>query len=318
MRYLSLAIVAVTAAVTFTNAWGQTDRPINIFVPAIAGSAPDIIARILGDELRKDLKQTTLVENRPGAGGIVAVMAAKASSNSNTLLLAQAAVVAVTPLTYRAAKFDLEKDMEPVAVVASTPMMFVSSAQAGPKTLADAIASVRSNPESISMGSTARSSIPHLTAELLAQMSGAHFNVVPMANTNQAIQAVANGDTQVSVDGVAPLLSLVKSGRLRVLGVSSAKPLPGLEGCPLVKDTVPGLVATGWFMLFAKKGTQPERINALNEAVNKALKSPEVLQRLAATANYPVGGSVSEAKVFLAKEKQLWAQAVQRAGLKPE
>lgn len=318
MRYLSIAIAAVTAALSFTNAWSQSDRPINILVPAVAGSAPDIIARILSDELRKDLKQTTLVENRPGAGGIVAVMAAKSASNSNTLLLAQAAVVTVTPLTYRAAKFDLEKDMEPVAVVANTPMMFVSSAQGGPKTLADAIAAVRSKPESISMGSTARSSIPHLSAELLAQMSGAHFNIVPMANTNQAIQAVVNGDTQITVDGVAPLLSLVKSGRLRVLGVSSAQPLPGLEGYPLVKDAVPDMVATGWFMLFAKKGTPPERINALNEAVNAALKSPEVLQKLAATANYPVGGSVGGAKAFLAKEKQLWGLAVQRAGLKPE
>ena len=290
---------------------------ITMVVPAGAGSAPDIMARLLGDELRVRLGQSVVIDNRIGGGGIVAVNAARQNPSPDTLLLAQAAVVTVTPLTYRAANYNLERDMEPVAVVAETPMLFVANAN-GPRTLAEAISAVKTRPESLTMGSPSRGSIPHLSAELLMQATSSKFNMVPMAASGQALQAVVNGDTQISVDGIAPLLPLVRAGKIRALGVASATPLPGLEGMPLVKDTVPDLVATGWFMLFAKKGTPPARIKALNEAVNAALKSPEMQQKLQTTATYPVGGSVSDAVAFLAREKALWASAIQRANIQPE
>ncbi len=299
-----------------TQAFGQGNT-LTMVVPAGAGSAPDIMARLLGDELRVRLGQPVVIDNRIGGGGIVAVNAARQSASPDTLLLAQAAVVTVTPLTYRAANYNLERDMEPVAVVAETPMLFVANPN-GPRTLAEAVSAVKTRPESLTMGSPSRGSIPHLSAELLMQATGSKFNMVPMAASGQALQAVLNGDTQISVDGIAPLLPLVRSGRIRALGVASATPLPGLEGLPLVKDTVPDLVATGWFMLFAKKGTPPARIKALNEAVNAALKSPEMQQKLQAAATYPVGGSVSDAVAFLAREKTLWASAIQRANIQPE
>lgn len=291
---------------------------ITMVVPAGAGSAPDIMARLLGDELRVRLGQAVVVDNRTGGGGIVAVNAARQSASPDTLLLAQAAVVTVTPLTYRAANYNLERDMEPVAVVAETPMLFVANASSGPQTLAEAIATAKAKPESLTIGSPSRGSIPHLSAELLMQATGSKFNVVPMGASGQALQAIVNGDTQISVDGIAPLLPLVRAGKLRALGVASARTLPGLEGMPLVKDTVPGFTATGWFMLFAKKGTPPARLKAINEAVNAALKSPEMQQKLQTTATYPVGGSVSDAVAFLTREKALWASAIQRANIQPE
>lgn len=293
--------------------------PLNIVVPSGPGSAPDIIARLLEPELRTRLGQPVVIENKPGAGGIVAVMAAKnAGSPANTLLLAQAAVVTVTPLTYRAAKYDAERDFEPVAVVAETPMLFVANVANGPKTLADAIAQAKAKPDSIALSSPARGSIPHLSAELLQQATGTHFNTIPMNQSAQAMQAVVSGDSLVSVDGIAPLLPLVKAGRLRALAVTSSRPLPGLEQLPLAKDTVPELQVSGWFMLFANKGTPPARLQAINAAVAAALASPGVVQRLQNTANYPVGGSVADARAFLVREKRLWAGAVQRAGLTPE
>jgi tripartite-type tricarboxylate transporter receptor subunit TctC len=296
----------------------QKDNSIPIVVPAGPGSAPDIIGRVVGDELRARLGVPTFVDNRTGAGGIVAVMAAKASASPHALLLAQAAVVTVTPLTYRAAKYDLETDMEPVVVVADTPMLFVANPASGPKTLAEAVAMAKARPGALPMTSPARGSIPNLAAEILAQATGTSFNLVPMGGSAQAIQALVNGDSLVSVDGIAPLLPLVKSGRMRALAVTSPRVLPGLEGIPLAKETVPGLEATGWFVLFAKKGTPAARIKQINEAVNAALKSPEVVQKLAQTANYPVGGNVEEARAFVAREKKLWAAAVKRAGLQPE
>lgn len=297
-------------------AWGQ--EPIEIIVPAGAGSAPDIIARIVGDELSTRLKRPVVVNNRPGAGGIIAVMAAKSASNPDTLLLAQAAVVTVTPLTYRAAKYDLETDMEPVVSVADTPMMFVANAEHGPKTLADALAAARKDPGAVALTTTSRGSIPHLTAELLVQTTGAPFNIVPTATTGQGIQTVVGGEAAMTVNGVAPLLPLVKSGRLKGLAVTSAKVLPGLEGYPLAKDIVPGLQATGWFMLFAKKGTPSARVQQINQIVNTALQSPAVVEKLAKTANYPLGGSPADARAFLKQEKALWSGIVKNTDIHPE
>jgi tripartite-type tricarboxylate transporter receptor subunit TctC len=197
-------------------------------------------------------------------------------------------------------------------------MLFVANAATGAKSLAEAIAQVKAKPDSLIIGSPSRGSVPHLAAELLALGAKAEFRTVPMSSSGQAIQAIVNGDSQVSVDGIAALLPHVKSGRLRALGVTSQRPLPGLEGIPLAKDTVPGLVVTGWFMLFAPKGTPAAAVAALNTAVNAALASPEAAGKLQAMATYPVGGSVADARSFLRRERTLAADAVKRAGLQPE
>lgn len=320
MVHLRTCLLALALALAATGAAAASKSgPLTMVVPAPAGSAPDIVARMLADELAPRLGQTIVIDNKPGAGGIVAVMAAKtANPPANTLLFAHAAVATITPLTYRAAKYDLERDFEPVAVIADTPMLFVANAATGPKTLAEAIGMAKARPDAVTLGSTSRGSIPHLAGVLLGQKASVQFNNVPMANSGQAIQAVVGGDSVVSVDGIAPLLPLVQSGRLRALGVTSGRALPGLENLPLARDTVPGLELTGWFMLFANKGTPPAEVQALNAAVAQALKSPVVVQKLQATANFPVGGSVADAKAFLAREKKLWAGAVERAGLTPE
>ncbi len=312
-----IRLLAGIAAMAAASA--QAAPPLTVVVPSAAGSAPDIVARLLADELQPRLNQSVVVDNRPGAGGIVATMAAKsARADGNTVLLAQAAVVALTPLLYRAAKYDIEKDFETVAVVADTPMLFVANPKSGIKTLGDLIAQSKARPDELTLGSPSRGSVPHLSGELLEQMSGARLRNVPMGTSGQAIQAVVGGDTQASVDGIAPLLPLVKAGRMQALAVTSSRVLPGLEGLPLARDTVPGLDLSGWFMLFAGKGTPAARIQALNDAVNAALKSPALIQKLQTTATYPVGGSVTEARQFLAREKKMWAGAARQAGLQAE
>lgn len=319
MRPASLCLAFSLAVSLAAPASADTSKVLTLIVPAGPGSAPDIVARVVGDQLQKRMKQPVVVENKSGAGGIIAAEALRhASADGNTLLLAQAAVVTVTPLTYRAAKYDAERDFESVAVVADTPMLLVANPAKGPSSLADLLARAKAQPEGIAMSSTARGSIPNLTAELLGHLTSTRYNLVAMNASAQALQAVVSGDTVVSIDGIAPLLPQVRAGRLKALAVTADRALPGLEDLPLAKDTVPGLVATGWFMLFAPKGTPRARIEAVNAAVNEALKSPEVVQKLQATANYPVGGSVAQAQAFLKKEKQLWGDATERAGLKRE
>jgi len=316
----AVAVSALSLAMVLpAHAQQGTDAPLRFIVPAPAGSAPDIGARVLGEEMRQRLNRTVLIENRPGAGGIISVMATRAAPpDGNTLLFTQAAVVTITPLTYRAAKYDAETDLAPIAIVADSPMLIVAHATNGPKSLADAIAQAKSKPDSLVIGSPARGSVPNLAAELLAGMTGAAFRIIPMSTSVQAVQAIGAGDTHMSVDGAPPLMPMVRAGRTRALALTADRTLPGFEGVPLAKDTVPGLVVSGWFMLFAPAGTPAAVIERLNRVVDASVKAPAVVQKYEPVALYPVGGTVAEARAFLASEKKLWARAVERAGLKPE
>ena len=308
-----------TAALCGMASWASATSPLTMVVPSGAGSAPDIVGRLLGDELTQRLGQPVVIDNRPGAGGIVATLAAKsAKADGNTVLLAQAAVVTLTPLLYRAAKYDMARDFEAVSVVADTPMLFVANPKTGIKTLGELIAQAKAKPDELTLGSPSRGSVPHLSGELLEQMAGVQLRNVPMGTSGQAIQSVVGGDTQVSVDGIAPLLPLVKAGRLQALAATSRQVLPGLEAYPLAKATVPGLEVSGWFMLFTNKGVPAARVQQLNDAVNAALKAPALVQKLQTAATYPVGGSVKDARDFLAREQKLWAGAVKQADLKAE
>jgi tripartite-type tricarboxylate transporter receptor subunit TctC len=294
-------------------------KTMRIVVSAPAGSAPDVIARILGERFQARFGNTVLIENRPGAGGILAVNATKAAPADGTVLLfAQAAVVAVSPHTYREAKWDMERDYEAVAAVANTPMLFVANPEKGPKTWAEALAAAKAAPEKVTIGNPARTSIPHLAALLVDQRASTRFMHVPFSNTGQAIQAVVNGDTVMSVDGIAALLPLVKSGRLRALAMTSAHPLPGYEGIPLAREAVPGLDVSGWFVLFAPKGTPSAVVNALNAATNDALKDPQSIKRLRDLGNEAMGGSAADAAAFVKKEKNLWAGVIRQAGIESE
>lgn len=315
---IALTVAGLVTASFATAQTGATTATIPMVVPSAPGSAPDVVARVLADELRTRLGSTIVIENRGGGGGIVAVNAARGHTSPEAMLLAQAAVVTTTPITYKAANYDLSRDMEPVAVVAETPMLFVANPAKGPRDLAQALSIARAKPDSLMLTSPARGSIPHLSAELLMLATGVRFHMVPTGASGQAIQAVVNGDSLLSVDGISPLLPLVRSGRLTAIGVAASKVLPGFEGLPLVRDVVPGFEATGWFMLFAKKGTVPARVRELNAAVNDALASAEMQSRLRRLAAYPVGGSVDEAVAFLNREKDRWAQAVRSAGIQPE
>jgi tripartite-type tricarboxylate transporter receptor subunit TctC len=320
----SLAALAAIASAT-PAAWAQqaapwpSAKPVRLFVAAPAGSAPDLIARIIGERVGRSIGQSVVIENRPGGGGIVAMNALKsAPPDGYTFGLPQAAVVVVTPFTYKEATYDPENDFDTVAVVGRTPMLFVAHAAHPAKNLAEAIAMAKAKPEQVSVGNPTRTSIPHLAAELLGQKAGAKFQQVSFANTGQGIQAVVAGDINAYVDGAGPLMQLVKGGKLRALAVAAETELPGLEGIPLANQTVPGLNVYGWFILQAPKGTPAPIAQRVNAAVNAAMQEPEVLARFREFGTYPTPGNPAEARQYLASEKALFGGVIRTLGLKPE
>ena len=207
------ACLALPVAAQPGGAYPQ--KPIRMIISAPPGTAPDIIARLIGDKLDLDLGQRIIPDNRPTAQGIVAVDGIRqANPDGYTIGLLQAAAAVVTPYTYKGATYDIERDLETVATVAYTPMLFVSTPTAPGKTFADLIAIGKAKPEDIAIGNPIRSSIPHLAAELLGQRTGARYRHVSFTGTGQAIQALMAGDLPYYVDGTAPLLPFVRSGKL--------------------------------------------------------------------------------------------------------
>ena len=318
-RRLAVAALLACAGAAFAQDAAWPSKPIKLLVAAPAGSAPDLIARIIGERLARPLGQQVLVENRPGAGGILAMNQLKAAApDGYTLALPQAAVLVVTPSTYKEAKYDSERDFETVAMVGKTPMLFVVNAAHPAKTFAEAVAMTRDKPESVSVGNPTRTSIPHLAAELAGQKMSARFSQISFGSTPQGVQAVVNGDINLYVDGVGPLLPLTKAGRVRALAVASETELPGLEGIPLANQTVPGLNVYGWFIMQAPKGTPMAIQQRLNAEVNKAMQEPEVVARFREFGTYPTLGDVAASQRFLASEKALFEGVIRTLGLKPE
>lgn len=294
-------------------------QQMRMVLATVPGSAPDVIARLVAEQFRAKFGQPVLVENKPGAGGIIAVNYAKGGeANGTVLLFAQAAVCVVTPHTFKEAKYDIERDFETVGVVASTPMLFVSNMEKGPKTWAEAVSRAKSEPDKVVVGSPNRTSIPHLAGELAGQKVGGRFRNIPMSNTGQGLQAVVNGDTDMYVDGIAAILPLVRAGRVRPLAVTADKMYPGLENYKLAHDVIPGFDVSGWFMLFANKGTPPAVLEQLNAALNEALRQPDVVAKMAEFGTYPVGGSLADGQAFLRNEKKLWAGVLSAAGFDKE
>lgn len=316
MGAVALAIAAFTAPAQAQDYKGKT---IRIVVPAPPGSAPDVIARVVTDNMRAQLGATVVIENKPGAGGIIAVNQVKgAAPDGMTLLFTQGAVVAISPHTYKEAKFDFERDFEAISAIADTPMLLAANPAKGPATLPAALEAVKAKPESVSLGSPVRTSIPHLAAEMMDQTMGTRFQQVPMGTTSQGIQAVVNGDIHLYIDGVAPIMPMVKAGRLKALAVTAPRELPGLEGIPLAKDVVPNLVVSGWFALFAPKGTPAPLIAQLNSAASTAVQNADVIAKMRNMGTYPLGGSVAQAQAFVKKEKTMWAEVIRKSGIQPE
>lgn len=302
-------------------AQGQTfpSKPMKMVLPTAPGTAPDSIARIVGEKMARSMGQPVIVENKPGAGGILAMSQLKqAPADGYTFALVHAAVAAVTPLTYKEARYDIERDFDSVAILGVTPILFVASPKFKAKTLGEAIKAAKATPDQIALGSPNRTSVPHLANELMAMKSQSKFQQVPFASTGQGIQAVISGDIAMYTDGVGPLLQLVKAGRLKALAVAADKTLPGLEGIPLANATVPDLNVFGWFMISAPKGTPTPVIERLNREINDALKSEDVIAKFREFGTYTAAGSVADAQRFVKREKTLLGDVVHAIGVKPE
>jgi tripartite-type tricarboxylate transporter receptor subunit TctC len=263
--------------------------------------------------------QQPVILNRPGAGCGIAMDAARsAAPDGYTLQMAQAACVVVSPLTFKTFKADIDRDFTMLNIVGVTPMLIVANNAAPSKTLTEVVAQARANPDKVSMGNPARTSIPHLASELIAQRTNTQLFQVSFGSTGQNITAAVGGDVMYALDGVAAMQPMVKAGKVRAIAVTSDKVLPGLEEYPLAKDAVPGLEVFGWFALMAPKGTPAAVAQKINEDVSKALVQPDLIARFAGFGTYPRPGSLQDAAAFIKKEQTVWTKVIKEANIQAE
>ena len=319
------AFLACAAAAEWLNAapaladTAWPDKPVRLIVPYTPGGATDIVARLVAQKLADDTKWTFIVDNRAGGNGNIGMdVVAKAKPDGYTIGLGQTANLAINPTLFPKMPYDALKDLMPVSVVASQPVVLVVRADAPFKTLAELVAAAKAKPGEIRQALAGTGTLGHMAGEVLAKRAGFKVLNVPYKGAAPAITDLLGGQTDYMFATPQGALSMVKGGRLRALAVTSAKRLPVMPDVPTVAESYKGFEAVDWKALVAPAGTSPEIVKKLSAAVDKALAKPATISQLLAEGSTPVGGSPEQAAQYIKSEHARWGAAVREAGVQPE
>jgi tripartite-type tricarboxylate transporter receptor subunit TctC len=315
-----LRLVAGTAALpALPRAAAALDypaRPVRIIVGYTAGSASDIIARLVAQRLSQQLNQPFIVENHPGAAtNLAAEDVVRAAPDGYTLLLLTSANT-VNATLYTKLNFNLRTDIAPVAPIDLVPYVLEVTNSLPAKTLSEFIAYAKANPGKINMASNGVGSGPHVAGELFEMMAGVKLVHVPY--TGNPYADLIAGQVQMMFSPIPASIAYVKSGQLRPLAVGTPKRLPILPDVPAVAEFLPGYDASGWHSLAAPKGTPGDVVNLLNKTVSAGLADPTFSAKLADLGGVPMPMTAAEFGKFIADDIAKWAKVIEFAGIKGE
>ena len=295
-------------------------RSVTLVVPSAAGGGTDTIARLIGDQLAKQLGQSFVVENRTGAGMLVGTTAAaKAAPDGHTLLVGLTGNMSVNPSLFAKLPYDPLADFTPVAMLANYPFLVVVNNDLPAKSIKELVALLKSQPGKIDYASAGNGTGQHLAPELFKMMTGTEMGHVPYRGAQPAYQDVISGRVPVFFDNMSTAMSLATGGKVRALAVTATKRSALMPELPTVDEAgVPGYQYHTWFGLWAPKGTPQPIVDTLNAEVQKALADPTVRQRIAAGAGEPSQMARTDIDPFVKAEIAKWADVVKRAGIKVE
>jgi len=313
-RQLNAAAVLAAFLPGLARAQAFPSKPIRIVVPFGAGGIADLTARVVAQKLGEGLRQSVIVDNKPGAGGIVAGEAvAKAAPDGHTLLLMSNGT-AVSAGLFKSLPFDAQKDFAPVAILGFFDLALISTANGRFQSLPEMLAYAKANPGKLNVATINIGSTQHLTAELLKTSAGVDFQVVPFNGSPAVITALRGGQVDVAVEILGPMMGQIAAKTLRPLAVMGAKRAPGLPNVPTVQEGgVAGFNVASWNALAAPANTPPEVIALLNREIGKALASPDLRKQLAELHVAPAGGPPGDLRELLASETKRWSDVITRA-----
>jgi tripartite-type tricarboxylate transporter receptor subunit TctC len=315
---LAASLAALPAAARLALAETFSARPVRIIIGFNAGGAPDVVARLLCQWLSEHVGQNFLVENRPGAGGNIAVEAVVRSPADGYTLLQVGSPNFINASLYKDLKFNFLRDIAPVASIGRNPFVMVVNPAFPAKTVAEFIAYAKANPGKINMASSGNGTSVHLSGELFMAMTGIKMTHVPYRGANPAITDIIAGTVDVLFDNMPSSVEFIKSGKMRALAVTTDTRNATLPDVPTVAETVPGYEASAWFGMGAPKNTPVAVIEKINKTVNQALADPKVVAKLADLGGVPLTGTPEDFGKVMASETEKWSKVVKFAGISIE
>jgi tripartite-type tricarboxylate transporter receptor subunit TctC len=309
MGCVTFGLTAYTAP---ANAQAFPNKPVKLIVPFVAGGATDIVARLVAQKLSTAWGQPVVVENRGGAGGNIGADAvAKSPADGYTILVTSGSIVTVNPHMYAKMPFDAKKDLAPITNLASGPQVLVVHPAVPAKNVKELVALAKSKPGQLNFGSAGIGSQVHMAAEAFVYAAGIEAQHIPYKGEAVAFTDLAGGQVQFMVGNIAGATGHIQSGRIRALGVTSAKRSPQLPDVPTVAEAgLPGFENTGWFGFMAPAGTPKAIIDKIHADTVKVLADQEVKDRLTQLGMAPVGNSPADFTKEIAVEYERWGKVV--------
>ena len=318
----ALKTASTLAAASAFSALAQAawpSKPIRLLVPFAPGGSSEIVARSAANELGKTLGQSVFVENKPGAGGNIAMQECAQSTDGHTLILGHIGTFAVNPFIYDKLPFDTNKDFKPISLLAKVPSLYVINASLSAKNLKDFIALAKAKPGSLNYGSAGNGSAGHLAFEYLKMISDTFVLHVPYRGTGAQLTDLLAGRLDAAAVGAPAILAHVKSGKLRAIATGTKERLALLPDVPTVAESgYPGFEMTQWYGLNAPASMPNDVIAKIADACAKAMKSPLATERLRGDTAQPVSDTPAQYAAFIKTEQARWKLVVTRARIKAE
>jgi tripartite-type tricarboxylate transporter receptor subunit TctC len=316
-RWLAAGILA--AAGIAAHAQAYPDRPIHLVVGFPPGGPNDLLARVLGQPLGDLLGQPVIIENRGGSNGEIGTgYVAKAPPDGYTLLVASNGSISISPGLGKKLPYDPRKDLSPITILASNPMLLVVPPQSTIKSVGDLVALAKAKPGKLSGASAGAEGPTHLALELFKSMAGVDIVHVPYKGGGPALTDLMGNQVDLYFGGLSTALPHVHAGKLRGIAVTSAVRSDAAPELPTVGETIPGYDASIWYGLFASPGTPPAVVAKLHDATVAALHSPEIHKRLIEQGMDPLDQTPTQFTAYIRDDIDKWARVARSAHIKPE
>lgn len=317
---LGVSLGAFATAGAQVTAHDYPTRNVTFLCPFPAGGGTDILTRMLAHELQDKLKRTFIVDNRPGAGTIVAAQAAaRAAPDGHTIFIAPVTTLAIGPSVYKSLPYDTVKDFAPIGLVGSAQFALVANPALGANTLPELIALIKRKDGQMSFASSGASTPHRLFMEMFLRMIDGKAQHVPYRGSVPALTDVVTGQIPMMMVDLAVAIPMILEGKVKAYGVTSPTRVKAMPDLPTIAEAgLPGYAATGWFSVVARAGTPRPIIDKLNRVLMDYLRRPEVQDKLQALAIEPLTSTPEELETFIGAEIRKWAQVVRDAGITPE
>jgi len=312
---LLLALIACTACtVSFGQAWPS--KPIRLVVPFPAGGGTDIIAREVTQKITEATKWPFIIDNKPGSGGAIGLdNIAKSPADGYSLVLGQTSNLAINPSLYKKLPYNPVKDLAPISMVASAPMVLVVATDSPYKSIADVVSAAKAKPGIINFSSSGNGTVGHLATELFQKEAGIKMVHVPYKGAAQAITDVIGGQVQIYMGSVPTVIGHIKNGKMRALAVTSLKRVDDIPQTPTIAESgYKNFEAATWFGILGPAKLPKEMVVKLNAEINKALKNPELQKKLSEQGADITGSTPDNFGKFISGEMSRWGKVVKESG----